>query len=87
MFRPSRILGRVLCALDPDQMGTGAALESQIRSFFSDCELKVVQNAELIAVIANQQAAEAMRKAAYRGDADAAAQHLSSVKHFFSGVR
>jgi hypothetical protein len=27
---------RILCALDPDQMGTGPALEPEIRSFFSD---------------------------------------------------
>jgi len=47
----------------------------------------VVQNAELIAVIANQQAADAMRKAAEAlangGDADAAVLHLSSAKQFF----
>jgi hypothetical protein len=46
----------------------------------------VVQNAELIAVIANQQAADAMRKAAEElaggGDADAAVLHLSSAKRF-----
>jgi Ca-activated chloride channel homolog len=49
----------------------------------------VVQNAELIAVIANQQAADAMRKAAEElangGDADAAVQHFASAKQLFLG--
>jgi Ca-activated chloride channel family protein len=48
----------------------------------------VVQNTELIAVIANQQAAEAMRKAADEladgGSAEVAVQHFSSAKRFLA---
>ena len=48
----------------------------------------VVQNTELIAVIANQQAADAMRKAAEAlaggADADAVIQHFASAKEFLS---
>jgi hypothetical protein len=47
---------------------------------------EVIQNAELIAVIANQQSADAMRKAADAlasgADAQAAVQHLASAKQF-----
>jgi hypothetical protein len=48
---------------------------------------KVVQNVELIAVIANRQAADAMRKAADAmaggADAGAALEHLAGAKQFF----
>jgi Ca-activated chloride channel family protein len=48
----------------------------------------LVQNTELIAVIANQQAAEAMRKAADElaggGSAEVAVQHFSSAKRFLA---
>jgi Ca-activated chloride channel family protein len=48
---------------------------------------EVVQNVELIAVIANQRAADAMRKAADAlangADADAAVEHLAGAKQFF----
>jgi hypothetical protein len=47
----------------------------------------VVQNVELIAVIANQQAADAVRKAAEAlaggADAEAALEHFTSAKQFF----
>jgi Ca-activated chloride channel family protein len=47
---------------------------------------EVIQNTELIAVIANQQSADAMRKAADAlasgADAQAAVQHLASAKQF-----
>ncbi|HEX3443716.1 MAG TPA: hypothetical protein VHS80_03305, partial [Chthoniobacterales bacterium] len=48
---------------------------------------EVVQNVELIAVIANQQATDAMRKAADAlsngADPEAALEHLAGAKQFF----
>jgi hypothetical protein len=50
--------------------------------------LEFIQNVELIAVIANQQAADAMRKAADAlangGDAETAVPHFASAKRFFA---
>jgi uncharacterized protein YegL len=72
--------------------GTDLRLESRTSSHLvriqgTQNEADVVQNVELIAVIANQQAADAMRKAAEAlangGDADAAVQHFASAKQLF----
>ena len=73
--------------------GTNLRLESRTSSHLVRIQgtqnpADVVQNVELIAVIANQQAADAMRKAAEAlaggADADAVIQHFASAKEFLS---
>jgi hypothetical protein len=93
---PASLKGEELVALEfaytsITEESTELRLESQTSSHLVRIQgtqnpADVVQNAELIAAIANQQAADAMRKAAGAlangGDADAAVQHFASAKLF-----
>jgi hypothetical protein len=91
---PASLEGEELVALEfaytsIREEGTDLRLESRTSSHLvriqgTQNEADVVQNVELIAVIANQQAADAVRKAAEAlaggADAEAALQHLTSAK-------
>jgi Ca-activated chloride channel family protein len=95
---PASLEGEELAALEfaytsITEEGTDLRLESrtsahQVRIQGTQNPADVVQNTELIAVIANQQAAEAMRKAADElaggGSAEVAVQHFSSAKRFLA---
>jgi Ca-activated chloride channel homolog len=94
---PASLEGEELVALEfaytsIREEGADLRLESRtsahlVRIQGTQNEADVVQNVELIAVIANQQAADAVRKAADElasgGDAQAAVQHLASAKQSF----
>ena len=91
---PASLEGEELVALEfaytsITEEGTDLRLESRTSSHLvriqgTQNEADVVQNVELIAVIANQQAADAVRKAAEAlaggADAETALQHLSKAK-------
>jgi hypothetical protein len=93
---PASLEGEELVALEfaytsITEEGTDLRLESQTSAHLVRIQgrqdlAEVIQNTELIAVIANQQAADAMRKAAdaLAGGAAAAAalQHLTGAKRF-----
>jgi hypothetical protein len=94
---PASLEGEELVALEfaytsITEEGIDLKLESRTSSHLiriqgTQNEADVVQNVELIAVIANQQAAEAIRKAADAldngADAGTALQHLTGAKQFF----
>jgi hypothetical protein len=91
---PASLEGEELVALEfaytsITEEGTDLRLESRTSSHLVRIQgtqnpADVVQNVELIAVIANQQAADAVRKAAEAlasgGDAESALQHLTKAK-------
>jgi hypothetical protein len=91
---PASLEGEELVALEfaytsITEEGTDLRLESRTSSHLiriqgTQNEADVVQNVELIAVIANQQAADAVRKAAEAlaggEDAETALEHLSKAK-------
>ena len=95
---PSSLGGEELVGLEfaytsITEEGTDLRLESRtsahlVRIQGTQNPADVVQNTELIAVIANQQAADTMRKAAEAlaggADADAVIQHFASAKEFLS---
>ncbi len=95
---PASLEGEELLALEfaytsITEEGTDLRLESRTSSHLiriqgTQNEADVLQNAELIAVIANQQAADAVRKAAEAlaggADAETALQHLTGAKQFFA---
>jgi Ca-activated chloride channel homolog len=94
---PASLEGEELVALEfaytsIAEEGTDLKLESRTSSHLiriqgTQNEADVVQNVELIAVIANQQAADAVRKAAESlangGDNEAALEHFTTAKQFF----
>jgi hypothetical protein len=95
---PASLEGEELVALEfaytsIREEGADLRLESRTSSHLvriqgTQNEADVVQNVELIAVIANQQAADAVRKAAEAlaggADAETALQHLKGAKQFFA---